>query len=67
MPIADLTARAEQLQALADQLGVPWRERAANLPADDPVAAIGLLADVLEIDFHLALDPAADLPVAAQN
>ncbi|MEM1384596.1 MAG: hypothetical protein AAF713_07770 [Pseudomonadota bacterium] len=61
--IKELEARATVLQAAADKLGIAWRDRAAALPESDPVAMIGLMADVLELDLHLALDPEAPLPL----
>lgn len=53
----DLAARIAVLQAIADERGLPWRRRLRDLPRRDPYAVIGLMAEVLEIDFHSALHP----------
>lgn len=58
----ELDDRAFTLIAMADRMRLPWQRNVAGL-ADDPVAMIGYLAEVLDLDLRLALDPLTDVSV----
>ena len=57
----ELEDRAIALLAVADHRRLPWQPGVRGLPEGDPVAMIGYLAELLELDFFLALDPGTDL------
>jgi hypothetical protein len=56
----DLGDRAIELLTVADSRGLCWQGGMRGLP-DDPVAMIGYLAELLEVDLFLALDPGTEV------
>ncbi|HMN93832.1 MAG TPA: hypothetical protein PKC60_11445 [Hydrogenophaga sp.] len=52
-----LKPKAELLGRLATARGIAWEADARNLPPDDDVARVGLLADRLGLSLGNALDP----------
>ncbi len=61
-----LNKRAAELRELAQTRHIDGLEAdLEDLPKDDPIAQIGLLASKLDIDFGLAFDTSAQLERSA--